>query len=49
VTETSEAAFFDLDKTLMAGSSGMEFARIARRRGLISRTQILRWGRDHMR
>ncbi len=49
MTETSEAAFFDLDKTLMAGSSGMEFARIARRRGLISRAQILRWGRDHMR
>lgn len=33
----------------MAGSSGMEFARIARRRGLISRMQILKWGRDHMR
>lgn len=45
----NEAAFFDLDKTLMAGSSGMEFARIARRRGLISRRQIFRWGRDHMR
>ena len=49
MTESSEAAFFDLDKTLMAGSSGMEFARIARRRGLISRMQILKWGRDHMR
>ena len=33
----------------MAGSSGMEFARIARRRGLVSRMQILKWGRDHMR
>ena len=27
------AAFFDLDKTLMAGSSGMVFARVANRRG----------------
>lgn len=44
-----EAAFFDLDKTLMAGSSGMQFAKAAQERGLISRTQILRWGRDHMR
>jgi HAD superfamily hydrolase (TIGR01490 family) len=44
-----QAAFFDLDKTLMAGSSGMQFAKAARERGLISRTQILRWGRDHVR
>jgi len=43
------AAFFDLDKTLMAGSSGMQFAKAARQRGLISRAQILRWGRDHLR
>lgn len=49
VSETSAAAFFDLDKTLMAGSSGMEFARVARRRGLISRTQVMKWGRDHLR
>jgi HAD superfamily hydrolase (TIGR01490 family) len=49
VSDSTEAAFFDLDKTLMAGSSGMEFARVARRRGLISRTQIFRWGRDHFR
>lgn len=33
----------------MAGSSGMQFAKAARERGLISRAQILRWGRDHMR
>lgn len=45
----AEAAFFDLDKTLMAGSSGMQFAKVARQRGLISRGQVLRWGRDHMR
>ncbi|HMT04656.1 MAG: HAD-IB family hydrolase [Solirubrobacterales bacterium] len=44
-----EAAFFDLDKTLMAGSSGMQFAKAARERGLISRAQIFRWGRDHIR
>jgi HAD superfamily hydrolase (TIGR01490 family) len=47
--ESLEAAFFDLDKTLMAGSSGMEFARVARRRGLISRVQIFKWARDHFR
>jgi HAD superfamily hydrolase (TIGR01490 family) len=49
VSGTTAAAFFDLDKTLMAGSSGMEFARVARRRGLISRTLILRWAGDHLR
>jgi HAD superfamily hydrolase (TIGR01490 family) len=43
------AAFFDLDKTLMAGSSGMVFARIAGRHGLVTRRQIARWGRDHIR
>lgn len=49
VTEpTAAAAFFDLDKTLMAGSSGMQFARIARRRGLISRAQVMHWGREHL-
>ena len=49
MTDLTAAAFFDLDKTLMAGSSGMEFARVARRRGLITRTQIFKWGRDHLR
>ena len=44
-----QAAFFDLDKTLMAGSSGMQFAKAARERELISRAQVLRWGRDHIR
>src|SRR5665809_75130 len=43
------AAFFDLDKTLMAGSSGMHFARAASRQGIVSRGQLLRWGRDHLR
>jgi HAD superfamily hydrolase (TIGR01490 family) len=43
------AAFFDLDKTLMAGSSGMVFARVAGRHGLVSRGQLARWGWDHLR
>jgi len=49
MTATKSAAFFDLDKTLMAGSSGMVFARIAARHGLVSRRQLARWGRDHIR
>ncbi len=43
------AAFFDLDKTLMAGSSGMQFARVAQNRGLVRRRQMLRWGWEHLR
>jgi HAD superfamily hydrolase (TIGR01490 family) len=43
------AAFFDLDKTLMAGSSGMVFARVAGNHGLVSRRQLARWGVDHLR
>ena len=43
------AAFFDLDKTLMAGSSGMVFARVAHRHGLVRRGQLARWGLDHLR
>ncbi len=38
------AAFFDLDKTLMAGSTGMQFARVATRHGLVSRRQLASWG-----
>src|SRR4051794_18419306 len=34
------AAFFDLDRTLMAGSSAFAFAREAYRSGLMSRRQI---------
>ncbi len=33
----------------MAGSSGMHFARVAARTGLISRRQMARWGVDHLR
>jgi len=39
------AAFFDLDKTLMAGSSGMQFAR---RHGIVSRRQLASWGFEHL-
>jgi len=42
-------AFFDLDKTLMAGSSGMHFGRAAYRSGMVSRGQITRWGLTHLR
>jgi HAD superfamily hydrolase (TIGR01490 family) len=36
------AAFFDLDKTLMAGSSGVFFARAAYESGMISRRRLAR-------
>ncbi len=36
------AAFFDLDKTLMAGSSGVFFARAAYESGMISRARLAR-------
>jgi HAD superfamily hydrolase (TIGR01490 family) len=43
------AAFFDLDKTLMAGSSGMQFARVAARQGMVSRRRLASWAVEHMR
>jgi HAD superfamily hydrolase (TIGR01490 family) len=43
------AAFFDLDKTLIAGSSGMQFARVATRQGIIGRRQLASWGIEHLR
>ena len=36
------AAFFDLDKTLMEGSSAIHFGRAAYRHGLMTRTQLAR-------
>ncbi|HEX8753285.1 MAG TPA: HAD-IB family hydrolase [Solirubrobacterales bacterium] len=42
------AAFFDLDKTLMAGSSGMQFARVATRQGIVGRRQLARWAVEHL-
>ncbi|MBW0114944.1 HAD family hydrolase [Pseudonocardia abyssalis] len=38
------AAFFDLDKTIIAGSSALAFSRPFRRQGLISRRAVLRSG-----
>jgi HAD superfamily hydrolase (TIGR01490 family) len=38
----SAAAFFDLDRTLMAGSSGIFFARAAFETGMISRRRMVR-------
>lgn len=46
---TREAAFFDLDRTLMAGSSGAQFGRAAYRAGMVSREQMLRWALRHLR
>jgi HAD superfamily hydrolase (TIGR01490 family) len=43
------AAFFDLDKTLIAGSSGMQFARVGARQGIIGRRQLASWGVEHLR
>jgi len=43
------AAFFDLDKTLMAGSSGMPFARVAMRHGIVGRRRLAAWGLEHLR
>jgi HAD superfamily hydrolase (TIGR01490 family) len=43
------AAFFDLDKTLMAGSSGMQFARIAASQGIVGRRQLASWAFEHLR
>jgi HAD superfamily hydrolase (TIGR01490 family) len=43
------AAFFDLDKTLMAGSSGMQFARVATQHGIVSRRLLASWGVEHLR
>jgi HAD superfamily hydrolase (TIGR01490 family) len=43
------AAFFDLDKTLMQGSSAFQFARAAYAEGLISRRQIVTDGWANLR
>ena len=40
------AAFFDLDRTLMAGSSGMAWVKASYEAGVISRSQMLRWAKD---
>src|ERR1035437_6546915 len=43
------AAFFDLDKTLMAGSSGIFFARAAYETGMISRGRLVRAAYENLR
>jgi HAD superfamily hydrolase (TIGR01490 family) len=43
------AAFFDLDRTLISGSSGLPLARAAARAGLITRGQMVTWGVDALR
>lgn len=43
------AAFFDLDKTLIAGSSAMAFASAARSKGFVGRGQTALWAIDHLR
>ena len=43
------AAFFDLDRTLMSGSSGAQFGRAAFRSGMVSRRVMSRWAIDHLR
>jgi HAD superfamily hydrolase (TIGR01490 family) len=43
------AAFFDLDKTLMEGSSALHFARAAYRNGMLSRRQLVRDGLANLR
>src|ERR671914_1693320 len=43
------AAFFDLDKTLMEGSSAIQFARAGYRSGLISRRQMARDAWENLR
>jgi HAD superfamily hydrolase (TIGR01490 family) len=43
------AAFFDLDRTLMAGSSGLYWARAARSAGLLTRRRIARYGWENVK
>jgi HAD superfamily hydrolase (TIGR01490 family) len=43
------AAFFDLDRTLMAGSSGLYWARAARGAGLLTRRRIARYAWENVK
>jgi HAD superfamily hydrolase (TIGR01490 family) len=43
------AAFFDLDRTLVQGSSGLHFARAAYEAGLISRSRLMRDAWENLR
>jgi HAD superfamily hydrolase (TIGR01490 family) len=43
------AAFFDLDKTLIEGASGLHFARAAYRAGLVDRRRMAKDALEHLR
>jgi HAD superfamily hydrolase (TIGR01490 family) len=45
----TSAAFFDLDKTLMAGSSAYQFGRASYRAGMLSRRQLARGAWDNVK
>jgi HAD superfamily hydrolase (TIGR01490 family) len=47
--EEKGAAFFDLDRTLMAGSSAFQFGRAAYKSGLVSRRQLSRDAWENVR
>src|SRR4051794_40456795 len=47
--QVTSAAFFDLDKTLMEGSSAFHFARASYNAGQLSRRQLARAVRDNIR
>jgi HAD superfamily hydrolase (TIGR01490 family) len=49
VADPRSAAFFDLDKTLMEGSSAFHFARASYKAGQLSRRQLARDVRDNIR
>jgi HAD superfamily hydrolase (TIGR01490 family) len=49
VADARSAAFFDLDKTLMEGSSAFHFARASYKAGQLSRRQLARDVRDNIR
>jgi HAD superfamily hydrolase (TIGR01490 family) len=49
VSAPRTAAFFDLDRTLMAGSSGLHWARAARGAGLLSRRRMARYGWENVK
>jgi HAD superfamily hydrolase (TIGR01490 family) len=49
VTTARGAAFFDLDRTLMAGSSAFQFGRASFEAGLISRRRLARGAWDNVR
>jgi HAD superfamily hydrolase (TIGR01490 family) len=48
-TSRAPAAFFDLDRTLMQGSSAFQFGRAAYRAGLMSRRQLVADGMANLR